>query len=230
MQPANQIAVSTAQAVRNGTQANEMRTGRELDEFARQNINDIFTRLQGIFPTWRVAYPTEGELKEAKKNWTKALITSGIRNFDQIKKGMDKARLSESPFFPTSGQFITWCTELPSAQALGMPEPNDAYREAISNCHDIKHWNPSHPAVYEAGRKVTWYELRHGDMPRTKPAFISAYKDLVKRVAMGEEIGGALIAHDKNETKPTKEQVAEGRAMAQSCIAEIRKEIRSFTW
>ncbi len=234
MRPANQIAVSTANAVRTGAQSEPVRTsctgGRELDQFARNQINNIFTRLQGIFPTWRAAYPTEQELNEAKKNWTLALISSGIHSIEQIKRGMDKARLSESPFFPTSGQFIAWCVELPTAKSLGMPDATDAYREAIDNCHDISRWNPSHPAVYEAGRTVTWHRLRRCDIASGKKEFLDAYKRLVQRVAAGEEIGGNLLTSDsKNskEGKPSRADVEIGRAMAPSKLSELKRLLRS---
>lgn len=230
MQPANQIALSTAQAVRTSTQQHEMRTGCELDEFARKNINDIFQRLQGIFPTWRAAYPTEQELIEAKKNWTKALIASGIHSFEQIKRGMDKARLTDSPFFPTSGQFIAWCVELPTPRSLGMPDATDAYREAIDNCHDLSRWSPSHPAVYEAGRVVSWHRLRRCDIASGKKEFLEAYKKLVQRVASGESLTGNLITDDsKNgkQSKPSRSEVEIGRALAPSRLSELKRLLKS---
>lgn len=232
MQTANQIALSAAKNVRSSSQSmhtQNVRTGNELDEFARKNINDIFQRLQGIFPTWRVAYPTEKELIEAKKNWAKALISSGIHSFEQIKRGMDKARLTDSPFFPTSGQFIAWCVELPSARSLGMPDATDAYREAIENCHDISRWNPSHPAVYEAGREVTWHRLRRCDITTGKKEFLEAYKRLVKRVAAGEEIGGNLLTNDSKNSqdgKPSKSEIAAGRAVAPSRLDAIKRVLK----
>ena len=72
-------------------------------------VNGLFAELQACFPAWRQAFPDTGALNMAKQTWVKAFITGGILRQEQIRAGLNEARLCENPFFPTSGQFIAWC-------------------------------------------------------------------------------------------------------------------------
>ncbi len=72
-------------------------------------VNGLFVELQACFPAWRQAFPDTAALKMAKQTWVKAFIAGGIYQQKQIRIGLNEARLSENPFFPTSGQFVAWC-------------------------------------------------------------------------------------------------------------------------
>lgn len=75
----------------------------------RQFINAIFIELQASFPAWRYTFATNESLSVAKITWMKALRESGITSKAQIAQGLRIARQSESHFFPSVGQFISWC-------------------------------------------------------------------------------------------------------------------------
>lgn len=156
----------------------------ELNAFARQNINAIFQRLQAIFPAWRTAFPSAEALAEAKKVWVMALIDARICSTEQISRGMAKARLSESDFFPSAGKFVGWCRL--SAEDMGAPVTSSAYHEASSHCHQVMEHTWSHPAVYEAGRRSGWFEMRNGKVSIKQ--FTDHYIAAIEDLANGAEI------------------------------------------
>jgi hypothetical protein len=100
-----------------------------LDEKTIKIVNLLFQELQSIFPAFKQAWPTEECFQRAKRNWVKAFMVSGINNIAQLKFGIRKCILSESPFVPTSGQFISWCT--PQPEDLGLPTVEEAFTQSI---------------------------------------------------------------------------------------------------
>jgi len=149
-------------------------------------VNDLFSALQAIFPAWRYSYPTEQALSNAKKNWIKALMEAGIDSFEQIKLGLQRARASKSPYWPAAGVFVDWCK--PSAEDLGMPIQEEAYREAINNLGNFATAKWSHAAVYEAVLATSWHVLRSFNEREARTRFYKHYAILVKRVINGEKI------------------------------------------
>lgn len=47
-----------------------------------------------------------------------AFLENGITTMEQVNAGMRHARASESPFWPSHGQFIKWCKD--SKMVLGV--------------------------------------------------------------------------------------------------------------
>ena len=84
-------------------------SSRPVPEAAVTLVNNLFADLQVIFPAWRVAFPTQSTLDNAKRTWTLALFENGIHHGAQIKAGLRKARASGSPHMPSVGQFMSWC-------------------------------------------------------------------------------------------------------------------------
>ena len=83
-------------------------------------IDRMFVRLKSIFPAWKHAFDSEIEYNETKQVWLEELFKAGIVNPQSLKRGLDLAAKSESPFFPSVGQFITWC-QFEDYHALGLP-------------------------------------------------------------------------------------------------------------
>ena len=82
-------------------------------------INGVFEQMKAIFPAWQRAFPLPKAEAAAKKEWTKALIESGVTTEQQIKFGLQQARAQNLPFFPSPGQFISWCK--PTPEMFGLP-------------------------------------------------------------------------------------------------------------
>ncbi|WP_228730341.1 replication protein P [Shewanella yunxiaonensis] len=154
-------------------------------------INILFAELQSCFPAWKTTFPSKSDVDAAKRTWTKGLLEAGISSEQQLQWGLRKARRSESPFWPSVGQFIKWCQ--PDPAEFGLPTPEAAFREASRNSHpasvDCK-W--THPAVYVAAREAGKFELANLPCDKTWPLFQRAYSITVRRVLEGEDLSGEI--------------------------------------
>ena len=87
-------------------------------------IDRMFVRLKSIFPAWKHAFDSEIEYNETKQVWLEELFKAGIVNPQSLKRGLDFAAKSESPFFPSVGQFIAWCNNYNNHE-LGLPTQDE---------------------------------------------------------------------------------------------------------
>lgn len=77
-------------------------------------INQIFHNLKLIFPAWRQNFKTEKEYSATKELWLNTLIEEKITTQEQINRALKAAKLSDSAFFPSIGQFIKWSQKEPT--------------------------------------------------------------------------------------------------------------------
>ena len=92
-------------------------------------MNRLFQSLQRICPGFRAAWTTQEDYEGAKQEWLKAFHDAHLNDVALIKQGLDRLRLSPTPFVPSSGEFIALCQ--PTAEELGLPPVDIAYREAV---------------------------------------------------------------------------------------------------
>ncbi len=179
MKNANQIARSSVAAIREA----EKTPATSLNEEAKNIVNGLFKSLQAAKPGWRASFPDDESLRLAKSTFVKGLIEAQVTDRAMISLGMKKARLDPSQFFPSIGQFIMWCK--PEPEDFGMPPASLAWRECCDNCHRklVHVW--SHPAVYESGKRIGWYEIRCGKA--TLKPFELIYQKTVDEVMAGAE-------------------------------------------
>lgn len=84
-----------------------------LSDIDKKIISDLLTELQGIFPAWRQAFGTQREIRNVQKVWAKALISCNLTDWAHIERGLNQAKQSGSAFFPSVGDFISWCVPVP---------------------------------------------------------------------------------------------------------------------
>jgi hypothetical protein len=85
--------------------------GEQLQQAKKQSagfINQIFYNLKLIFPAWRQNFKTEREILATKELWLNTLIDENITTQEQIDRALKGAKLADSAFFPSIGQFIKW--------------------------------------------------------------------------------------------------------------------------
>lgn len=85
--------------------------GEELKQAKEQStgfINQVFHNLKLIFPAWRQNFKTEREYLATKELWLNTLIEENITTQEQIDRALKSAKLADSAFFPSIGQFIKW--------------------------------------------------------------------------------------------------------------------------
>uniref|UniRef100_UPI0009AD8837 replication protein P n=1 Tax=Salmonella enterica TaxID=28901 RepID=UPI0009AD8837 len=82
-------------------------------------VDALFMQLKQIFPAaTQTNLRSDADERVAKQQWIAAFSENGIRTRKQLSAGMQKARSSQSPFWPSPGQFISWCRE--GSGALGV--------------------------------------------------------------------------------------------------------------
>ena len=90
--------------------------GEDLKQAKEQSsgfINQVFHNLKLIFPAWRQNFKTEKEYSATKELWLNTLIEEKVTTKDQIERAIRGAKLSDSAFFPSIGQFIKWSQNEP---------------------------------------------------------------------------------------------------------------------
>ncbi|HBZ92625.1 MAG TPA: Replication protein P [Pseudomonas sp.] len=154
------------------------------DETARI-VNTLFDELKSIFPAWRQAWPNDAAEKRAKRTWVKGFMRSGIVTVEQLRYGIEACRQLETDFAPSVGKFVKLCT--PSAEDLGFPADDIAWREVVRHCANPGRHNWSHEAVRLAGSAVGWFNLRCSSIPEEtlRKRFDHAYYQLRRRESLG---------------------------------------------
>ncbi|MGK7543100.1 replication protein P [Salmonella enterica] len=93
--------------------------GRVVNSDAERLVDALFMQLKQIFPAaTQTNLRSDADERVAKQQWIAAVSENGIRTRKQLSAGMQKARSSQSPFWPSPGQFISWCRE--GSGALGV--------------------------------------------------------------------------------------------------------------
>ncbi|EGE4658998.1 phage replication protein [Salmonella bongori serovar 48:i:- str. 94-0708] len=93
--------------------------GRVVNSDAERLVEALFMQLKQIFPAaTQTNLRSDADERVAKQQWIAAFSENGIRTRKQLSAGMQKARSSQSPFWPSPGQFISWCRE--GSGALGV--------------------------------------------------------------------------------------------------------------
>lgn len=94
---------------------------------AEKLVDALFRNLKQVFPAAvNTTFRDPNDEVAAKRQWIAAFAENGIRSREQLSAGMQHARASESPFWPSPGQFISWCKE-GAIRASGLPDVNELY-------------------------------------------------------------------------------------------------------
>lgn len=167
-----------------------------VDESTGAIVEKIFRQLQAIFPAWKQAWPDEASKNTAMRSWTKGFIDAGLNDIDQVRYGIEECRRSGSPFAPSIGQFIGWCT--PGPERFGMPTSADAWMEALMGTY-------SHDGVRIAANETGIFDLRAAkqDDKSLRARFDRAYAIVIRRAQEGQPLDGKIltgIGHDSQKT------------------------------
>lgn len=100
-----------------------------------------------------------------------------------------------------------------------LPTVEDAYREATNHAHDLANWKPSHPVVYEAGRRIGFYKLRRRDVGGGKQAYAREFKKVCDAWRRGERFNRAVI---ELEQTTGRERLSEAEKAHLQQIGQVR--------
>ncbi|WP_431688938.1 replication protein P [Hahella sp. NBU794] len=214
MKSVNEISLSVQAQIAKPQAPVAMAAHTSINDKARENVNAIFKALQASFPAWRQAFPDTESLLEAKRAWTKAMVENRITSADQIRVGIRRARATACPFFPSIGQFVSWCK--PEPEDFGLLPTPAAYRMACDGLQQLERGESlAYLAVRIAARATGSYELRVRTEREMLPLFSRNYDIVCRRVMNGEDIQAdipkALPEQPAKASKPVSREEARRR-------------------
>lgn len=155
-------------------------------------IDRMFVRLKSIFPAWKQAFNSEIEYNETKQVWLEELFKAGVVNPQSLKLGLNLAAKSENPFFPSVGEFISWCKSYDYAE-LNLPDEDVLLKrvhqfmgygmsevDKFKFTSDSEYWLVTE--LYVKNRNNKW------DEKQLKRAVSDSLKAMAERIKKGEVI------------------------------------------
>ena len=91
-----------------------------IDPAMAKAVKELFESLCAAFPAWKQAFPNADMYRAARKLWLETLLSERV-SVQQIQRGLNFAKKSNNPFFPSVGQFIEWCNSGNQFENLGLP-------------------------------------------------------------------------------------------------------------
>lgn len=146
-------------------------------------INQMFAEFELAYHNqYHKAFPSEGELKIAKKYW---LSTLAVYSPELLLKATRQLVL-EQPYLPTLANVAEACKN--GMSLFGLPAAHDAYLEACRRPSPKSAQQWRHQAVYLAGKATGWFELASQAEAQIYPLFEYHYSRLIQRVLHGEDL------------------------------------------
>ena len=126
---------------------------------AEKLVDMLFENLMQVFPaSTQTNLRTGDDIRVAKQQWIAAFAESGITSREQLSAGMQKARSSQSPFWPSPGQFISWCREGSGALGVSVDDIMSEYwrwRKLVFRYPTSEQfpWRDKNPLYYHVERR-----------------------------------------------------------------------------
>ncbi|EAO2819934.1 phage replication protein [Salmonella enterica] len=169
--------------------------GRVVNSDAERLVDALFMQLKQIFPAaTQTNLRSDADERVAKQQWIAAFSENGIRTRKQLSAGMQKARSSQSPFWPSPGQFISWCREGSGALGVSVDDIMDEYwrwRKLVFRYPTSEQfpWRDKNPLYYhvclELRRRGTERQLSEKELIRAAGDILH---DWEKRALAGKPI------------------------------------------
>ncbi|EAA6030839.1 phage replication protein [Salmonella enterica subsp. enterica serovar Kingston] len=169
--------------------------GRVVNSDAERLVDALFMQLKQIFPAaTQTNLRSDADERVAKQQWIAAFSENGIRTRKQLSAGMQKARSSQSPFWPSPGQFISWCREESGALGVSVDDIMSEYwrwRKLVFRYPTSEQfpWRDKNPLYYhvclELRRRGTEGQLSEKELIRAAGDILH---DWEKRVLSGKPI------------------------------------------
>lgn len=173
----------------------EQQDGRLVDSNAERLVDTLFASLRVIFPaSFSTVLKHPRDEAAAKRQWVAAFAENGITTALQLSAGMKRARASVSPFWPTPGQFISWCrkgdyaaADLPDEHALYDMVIRYSARRGLYNSPEAYPWqaNTHYWLVTTLYSQMTSHNLSEGEL---RKACEKELEKMSRRIREGESI------------------------------------------
>ena len=229
MQRVTQTNLSAAVGSEPNYRAPSTQRAKTIPDGAVMAVNQLFIQLRAIFPAWRQSFPDKDSYHEAKRIWLETLVNAGITTVQQLQVGIEQAKKSEKPFFPSVGEFVTWC-KTDKYAALGLPNEEVLFGRIVKFMafgmeeadkfkfnSNAEYWLIT--KLYERNRKNGW------DDARLKQGIKRELAEMASRIVAGEQIPEPKKQLPPEVKKPATEEtirnhIASWKAMFSGRVAQ----------
>ncbi|EPQ9048640.1 replication protein P [Cronobacter turicensis] len=180
---------------------------------AERLVDALFRQLKQVFPASAATnLRTEVDEAAAKQQWILAFAENGVVRREQLAAGMKRARASLSPFWPSPGQFISWCIE-GEFELAGLPSLDELVAMVYTYCarrglyaapteypwkHPTHYWMVTR--LYDEMRIKTWTEADLVEQARRE------LLRMARRIGSGEIIPEPVPMIKQPKTKPVSQK------------------------
>lgn len=198
-----------------------------MTDLDQRIVDRLFENLKAIFPKWREIWQTDGELKAAKKQWTRAIVKQGLADPQLIKLGIEKSEAIGWVRPPSPAQFCQWCIEGAKEKA-GVPSKENAVSQimAVARKSDYARKRTKLcPAVYQMCRFIDWYDFQKLNVEKATKAAERAYDQMVDHWRSGRpfaEQPTMIEQQNPSGVTHTKESRERGRQILQELIGDLK--------
>lgn len=189
-----------------------------VDDATREVIDELFDRIRGICSGWKQAWSTPQVMGKAKEEWLAEFISAGLNQRELIDNGVRVLRQSKSAFVPSPATFVDWCF---SADQLGLPSLESAYREALAKTHPAAlgaDW--THAAVYHAAARTGFSTIQSLSRELGMKALEQQYAKIRREIAKGNTLPPVPVAALAAPRK------AADVALGNAALADLRTKIK----
>ncbi|MDE1511982.1 replication protein P [Serratia nevei] len=197
---------------------------------AEKLVDSLFRSLKQVFPAaTQTNLRSESDESAAKKQWIAAFAENGIRSREQLSAGMQHARASESPFWPSPGQFIAWCKQ-GAIRASGLPEEAELYdmvmdysaRRGLYDTPEAFPWT-SNAAYWMVTKLYSQQRVQGLSEQDLRKRCGKELADMSKRIEAGEPIPAPVVQIPKLHIPVSNEKALDHIAALRAKLNMTRK-------
>lgn len=179
-------------------------------------LDTLWTKMAELYGhRWTASF---GMTPSSDHAWASAL--AGLTG-EQIACGLVALSERGDDWPPSAPEFRKLCTGN-SAESLGLPSVDQAYRQACAIAHPAADRAGVHPVVYHAACETGFYELQHLAQDKSRKLFERAYSLTVKTVMAGGPLREIPKALPETVSVRTPEKGREGIAALRAAVGGSR--------
>lgn len=157
-------------------------------------VNQVFTLFRVNFHNqYYKAFPDDSILNQVKKLWFESLQQYNAKTVLAATKKI----IEESEYLPTLHQMLSNCAQTHS----NAPNVHQAYVEACQAPSPKLEFNWSHPAVYETGRRASWYFLSTTSEKFAFSVFKTHYLEVLSELNSGAEFTQPALENKQSKVE-----------------------------
>ena len=164
-----------------------------LEELQVRAVNYFFAKCHRLYAgTFKARFPTPEDEHRGKQEWAQSITPLTRGDIDAGFKRLRQQLIDsgQQPAWPGIPAVIRACHPTPAD--LGLPEPDQAWKEITEHCRDADQHTWSHRAVFMAGHYTGFRDIRSApnlaQLERLRQKFYVQYQAMVKRVAIGDDL------------------------------------------